>query len=233
MWAVSTLGCTRMWTLSTLGYAACVTTSAYHHGNLRAALVETGTAMARESGPDGVALREVARRVGVSHNAAYRHFADREALLGAIGAVGMDLLTDTMQRRLAEVPDGLEPVARTQQRLRAVGRAYVEFAVAEPGLFRTVFMGQADAAGFETVDETEEDSGPYQLLNQVLDELVEVGYLSPDRRPQADVVCWSGVHGVAVLHLDGPLRLAPPEEREATMLRFFDIVERGLGGGAG
>ena len=218
-----------MWTLSTLGYAAAVSTTAYHHGNLRAALVETGTAMARELGPDGIALREVARRVGVSHNAAYRHFADREALLNAIGAVGMELLTEAMEQRLADVPDDLDPVTRAQQRLRAVGRAYIEFALAEPGLFRTAFMSQADAAGSEESASSEHDGGPYALLNKVLDELVEVGYLAAERRPNADVVCWSGVHGVAVLHLDGPLRLAPPEERGASMVRFFDIVERGLG----
>jgi AcrR family transcriptional regulator len=207
-----------------------VTSAAYHHGNLRSALVETGLAMAREHGPDGVALREVARRVGVSHNAAYRHFADREALLGAVGEVGMELLTKAMHRRLADVPDGLEPVARAQQRLRAVGRAYFEFALAEPGLFRTAFSALAHAAPVEPEGTPEEDAGPYALLNTVLDELVDAGYLAPERRPQADVVCWSGVHGVAVLHLDGPLQGALPEEREASMLRFFDIVERGLGG---
>ena len=205
-----------------------MTSAAYHHGNLRAALVETGLEMARESGPEGVALREVARRVGVSHNAAYRHFADREALLEAIGAVGMDLLTEAMHSRLADVPEDLEPVARVQQRLRAVGRAYVEFALAEPGLFRTAFTSHAaDAPMVEGI--SADEGGPYELLNEILDELVEVGYLSPEHRPNADVVCWSGVHGVAVLHLDGPLRHAPPEERNASMARFFDIVERGLG----
>jgi AcrR family transcriptional regulator len=207
-----------------------VTGTAYHHGNLRAALVETALEIARESGPDAVALREVARRVGVSHNAAYRHFADREALLGAVGEVGMGLLTEAMHRRLAGVPDRLDPVARAQQRLRAVGRAYVEFALAEPGLFRTAFSALAHTAPVEPEGTPEEDAGPYALLNTVLDELVDAGYLAPGRRPQADVVCWSGVHGVAVLHLDGPLKDAADEEREASLLRFFDIVERGLGG---
>jgi AcrR family transcriptional regulator len=203
-----------------------VTSTAYHHGNLRAALVETGFAMARESGPDGVALREVARRVGVSHNAAYRHFADRDQLLAAIAVRGMDLLTEAMESRLALVPDDADPVARAQARLRECGRAYVAFALAEPGLFRTAFTSHLDGAD----DDPEGDGGPYAVLNAILDELVEVGYLSPDRRPNADVVCWAGVHGFAVLHLDGPLRQAPESEREASIVRFFDIVERGLGG---
>jgi AcrR family transcriptional regulator len=213
-----------MWTLSTLGYPATVTT-AYHHGNLRAALVETGFAMARESGPDGVALREVARRVGVSHNAAYRHFADRDQLLSEISDRGMGLLTEAMEERLARVDDSLDPVARAQARLRECGRAYVEFALAEPGLFRTAFTSHVDGGE----DEPEGDGGPYAVLNGILDELVEVGYLDPARRPHADVVCWAGVHGLAVLHLDGPLRQAPEAEREASMVRFFEIVERGLG----
>lgn len=201
-----------------------MTTAAYHHGNLRAALVETGFAMAREAGPDGVALREVARRVGVSHNAAYRHFADRDQLLAEIAVRGMDLLTEAMEDRLALVPEDVDRVARAQARLRECGRAYVAFALDEPGLFRTAFTSHLDGA------DNEGDGGPYAVLNEILDELVEVGYLAAERRPNADVVCWAGVHGFAVLHLDGPLRQAPEAEREASIVRFFDIVERGLGG---
>ena len=63
--------------------------SSYHHGNLRESLIEAGIELARSQGPDGVVLREVARRAGVSHNAAYRHFADREALLAEIARHGM------------------------------------------------------------------------------------------------------------------------------------------------
>lgn len=208
--------------------------ASYHHGNLRAVLVETGLAMARESGPDGVALREVARRVGVSHNAAYRHFADREDLLAEIAGRGMDLLTQAMEARLTMVPAHLDPVDRSLARLRAIGRAYVEFALAEPGLFRTAFSSlahgrprEAEVTGDSVVGERAAE--PYALLNAVLDEVVDVGYLAAERRPGADVVCWAGVHGFAVLHLDGPLAQAPAADREAALDRFFDITELGLG----
>src|SRR5690242_148475 len=163
-----------------------VTTAAkpYHHGNLRAALVEAGAELARTAGPDGVVLREVARRTGVSHNAAYRHFADREELLAEIAAVAAEQLERAMRARLDEVRE-TDPARRARARLRATGRAYVEFAVAEPGLF---------TVAFSPIDAEPEDAGeggPYALLGQVLDELVEAGALSPENRPGADVVCWA------------------------------------------
>ena len=202
--------------------------AAYHHGNLRAALVETGLSMARESGPEGVALREVARRVGVSHNAAYRHFGDREELLGEISQHAMDRLTDAMQTRIAAVPEGDDPRTRARAQLNQIGRAYVDFALAEPGLFRVAFASKAADAESRTLGPPVE-GGPYGLLNDVLDQLVEVGYLDPARRPGSEVACWAAVHGFAGLCLDGPLRLLPSEPREAALSRLLDTIERGLG----
>ena len=75
----------------------------YHHGNLRTALIDAGAELARVNGPDGVVLREVARRTGVSHNAAYRHFADRDELLGEIASLAGAQLEQAMLRRLDEV----------------------------------------------------------------------------------------------------------------------------------
>jgi AcrR family transcriptional regulator len=216
-----------MWAVSTLGYPEAVNATSYHHGNLREALVAMGFEMAQQAGPDGVALREVARRVGVSHNAAYRHFADREALLGEISDLAMDRLTAAMQAQIDGVAPDLDPVANATSRLRAVGRAYVEFGLAEPGLFRVAFTARGDGAE-ELPDGPPTDGGPYGLLNSVLDDLVAVGYLAPAERPGSEVACWAAVHGFTELSLDGPLRLAPPDLREAALDRLLETIERGL-----
>jgi AcrR family transcriptional regulator len=195
----------------------------YHHGNLRAALVEAGAELARAQGPDGVVLREVARRTGVSHNAAYRHFADRDELLAEIGSLASDQLEQAMLRRLERVT-ATDPATRARERLHETGRAYVEFALAEPGLFTVAFC-PTDAHEISM-----DDAAPYLLLGQVLDELVEAGAVSPSDRLGADVACWSAVHGLSVLLLDGPLQGLSVEQREGVLEKVLVTVERGLTG---
>jgi AcrR family transcriptional regulator len=195
----------------------------YHHGNLRAALVEAGAELARASGPDGVVLREVARRTGVSHNAAYRHFADRDELLSEIAGLANGQLEQAMLRRMAEVSE-TDPAERARARLRATGRAYVEFALSEPGLFNVAFCPIEDA------EPDPAEAAPYQLLGQVLDELVDTGALSPEARSGADVVCWAGVHGLSVLLLEGPLREVPAADRQGLVEKMIATIEQGLNG---
>ena len=197
----------------------------YHHGNLRPALIEAAADLARTKGPEGVVLREVARRTGVSHNAAYRHFADREALLAEVAGLGMERLGQAMEGRLGEV--GItDPKERTAEQLRAVGRAYVDFALTEPGLFKVAFAAAAEHEAPQ--QEHPDQANPYDLLNQVLDDCVATGSVSPERRPGAEVICWAAVHGFALLHLDGPLRDLPTEERTATLEVMLDHIARGL-----
>ena len=104
----------------------------YHHGALRSALIDASIALAREGGPDRVVLREAARTAGVSHSAAYRHFADREALLAEVSRFARSELAAEMHRRVNRTKD-------PRRRLRAVGTAYIDFALTEPGLVRTAF----------------------------------------------------------------------------------------------
>ena len=122
----------RMWTVSTSRsapqkcgqcqhVARIEDVKAYHHGNLRAELLRTAVDLAREEGPSGVVLREVARRAGVSHNAAYRHFADREELLAATAEAGQDELSRAMANRAARVR-GSDPADRSVRRLARSAR---------------------------------------------------------------------------------------------------------------
>src|SRR5712675_2501062 len=110
----------------------------YHHGALHSALIEASIALAREGGPDRVILREAARAAGVSHSAAYRHFADREALLAEVSRFARSELAAEMRLRVNRAKDPLE-------RLQAVGTAYVDFALTQPGLFRTAFISHPPA----------------------------------------------------------------------------------------
>ncbi|WP_106396266.1 TetR/AcrR family transcriptional regulator [Actinocorallia populi] len=203
--------------------------STYRHGNLRQALLEAGVELARTGGPDAVVLREATRRAGVSPNAAYRHFADRDALVHAVSLEAMAALARTMEAEQTGLPPLADPAAAARARFRAVGTGYLAFARTEPGLFRAAFyvpddMTQAEAA----VSAGTGGLTPFQLLTAALDDLAACGLLPPERRPGAEFIVWSCVHGLAVLLIDGPLRgLQDPQAAEATHL-LIDMIERGL-----
>lgn len=199
---------------------------AYHHGDLRHALLEAGIALAREGGPAAVVLREATRRAGVVPNAAYRHFASRDALLHAVRAAALAALAMAMEKELARArkqPD----VARAS--LRAIGVAYLRFAEREPGLFRTAFTVAGDP-------ETAGDPGwagrsgmnPFQLLGAALDQMVAAGALPANRRPGAEYLAWSAVHGLAMLVLEGPLRRMTRKDIQEIGRRVVEMVEKGL-----
>lgn len=201
----------------------------YHHGRLRQALVEAGLELARTSGPDAVVLRSVTRAAGVSHNAAYRHFDDRDELLRAVCERCMSLLAQLMETRLDAVPADGDPVTAAWLRLGAVGNAYVEFATSEPGWFRTAFAVPRHTHMFVAGEGVGNHGlGPYELLSARLDELVQAGALPPERRVDAEYAAWSAVHGLSSLLIDGPLRDLPDAERARALQRVLETVTRGL-----
>lgn len=194
----------------------------YHHGHLREALVEAGVALAAEHGPDAVVLREVSRRVGVSHNAAYRHFADRDALLREVSSRAMAEFGAVMAARVAAAPQGPEPAA-VAARLEATGRGYVQFAVEQPGLFRTACaLSLADVTPYGDVPH------PYAQLTAGLDAMVGAGLITPQRREGAEIAAWSAVHGFAVLVMEGPLAGVPERQREGMLDVVLRVVSEGL-----
>ena len=201
----------------------------YRHGDLHRALVAAGTELAREGGPSAVVLREVTRRAGVTPNAAYRHFADKRALLHAVSMAAQAELARSMEDEQAKIQPNDDGGALAQARLRAVGAGYLRFAQTQPGLFRTAFAehtdlrdaGSADSAGASGLT-------PFQLLSAALDGLVEAGVLPAERRLGAEFLAWSSVHGLAMLVIEGPLRGLDAEQRAFAAQRLLEMVEKGL-----
>src|SRR4051794_8073373 len=203
--------------------------STYRHGDLRRALVDAGLELARAGGPDAVVLREATRRVGVSPNAAYRHFADRAALLAAVSDSAQGLVADRMEDELAAAADLAEPNERARRRLRAVGHGYLRFAEEQPGLFRAAFFVAGDLSQALSPSKAgQAGRSPYGILSDVLDELVAAGVLAADRRPGGEFLAWSAVHGLATLVLDGPLRGLTDDMIAGARERLLDMVDRGL-----
>jgi len=200
----------------------------YHHGDLSAALVTAGLELARSGGPDAIGLREITRVVGVTPNAAYRHFTDRAALVRAVAARAQQQVALAMESRMAEADTESDPGRRARLRLRAVGLAYIAFAVHEPGWFQLAFYTHDQFADTTDPDATgHAGAPPYQLLVTALDDLVTTGVLHPDRRPHAEWACWAAVHGLSELATRGPLRDQDPATVE--QLAHY-VVDRAITG---
>lgn len=197
-------------------------------------LVEAGVGLARAGGPDALVLRETARRVGVSHNAAYRHFANREDLLRAVADRARAELAETMRQRLAEVDPADHSLEAAKRRLHLAGMAYIQFATAEPGLFRTAFTGPGLTAKRAhhpppAGDIASDDRlGPFELLQRQIEQLLEVARLAPRSRRYASLVAWAAMHGLSMLALDGQLDGLSDEERGEVVDRLVRMVEAGL-----
>jgi AcrR family transcriptional regulator len=205
----------------------------YRHGGLRDALLDAGLEMAREGGPDAVVLREATRRAGVSPNAAYRHFADREALLKAVSDACLGFSADRIEQELAAVPptgpDGSLTVDDARAMLRSVGTGYIAFAREEPGLFRTAYSVPDDLNhALDARKAGTKGRTPFQLVGIALDALVQTGAMPAERRANAEFLAWAAVHGLGMLVIDGPLRGLDDRMVEFATSRLLDMVDRGL-----
>jgi len=161
---------------------------AYHHGDLRSALVEAGLRALENAPIEDLSLRALAREAGVSATAVYRHFPDKQALLAALADAGLQSL-GRYQQQAAEA-------AGPQQAFGATGRAYVRWALANPALFRLVFACN-DALG-ETVF-------GQSLAARMLQANAAAATGDADEARRLVVQAWALVHGLAMLMLDGQL----------------------------
>src|SRR6266550_2248426 len=166
----------------------------YHHGHLRKALLDAAVALIGEVGPKAFTIREVARRAGVSHNAPYRHFRDKDELLEAVAIEGFERLTHAMKKRSAAGKTAAE-------RLRLGGCGYVDFALRWPQHFLVMF----DLPSRElTKDETAGENAFQTLLELIIESQKEGALPEGDPHPLAPMA-WSIVHGIAKLAISGNL----------------------------
>lgn len=187
-------------------------TKAYHHGDLRAALLAEAATMITEGGAASVTMRALGERVGVSRTAPYRHFTDKSALLLAVAAAGFDRLNDRLQAVDAAAPrSGVE-------RIRRLGEEYVRFALENPAHYRLMY-------GAEAIARTEQPE-LRESANRLFEQLVEViraqqrsGRIKRQDPQTQAYVAWSAVHGLAMLVVEGQIKTTVDVEalaRQAT-----------------
>lgn len=168
----------------------------YHHGDLRSALIAEGLRLLSIGDAEHLSLREIARNVGVSATAVYRHFPDKQALLSALAAMGGDMIAE--QQLAAQQAAG-----GGQAGFNATGAVYVRFALANPALFRLMMARTREDALGDPDDICLTGLG---LLRQNVASLAAPGASDDEQRVSA-IKAWAMVHGLAMLMLDGQIQV--------------------------
>jgi AcrR family transcriptional regulator len=159
--------------------------------------------MSRIGGTQAIVLRAATRRAGVTPRAAYRHFADHDALLRAVAREALAEMAHTIDRRQVGAIGGVAL-------LEGVGLGYIQFALDEPGWFDVAFFAMVGSVPVvPTGPDPLGDRSPYGLLEEALAGLVDENLLDKNRVGEAAIMCWAGVHGFATLTSRGPLRDSP------------------------
>jgi AcrR family transcriptional regulator len=176
---------------------------AYHHGDLQRALVEAGMAIVEREGVEALSLRAAARRAKVSHAAPYHHFQGKAELLAAVAAAGFQQLVESIAKETATAKVG-DPLAR----LRAVGHGYIFFAVSRPLVFQLMFRPELTLPS-QHPGLREAEAAAFGTLMEAIVAAQQSGQLAGrDPRPLA-AFAWSGVHGLAMLHIDNVFAETP------------------------
>lgn len=196
----------------------------YHHGDLRHALIQAGLELLTEGGAVALDLRKVARKVGVSHAAPYRHFADKQALVAAINEEGFRRLAERIRTTVREAPD------EAFEQLQAVALAYVHFARENPWLMREMFSGlTVEREAFP--DLSAAAKAVFTLYMEVVRRGQEEGSIIEGDPGALAGVLWSLLHGVAMLTIEHQMRpyTDGPEGTEQVTRFSIDLLYQGLG----
>jgi AcrR family transcriptional regulator len=194
---------------------------AYHHKDLRNALIDEALAMLATDGPSELTLRELARRLGVTHAAPYAHFPDKRRLLEAVHDAGFSRLADQLEAAAREAE---EPVVA----FRRMAFTYLQFAAENPNLYRLMF------SSLELRHEPDGEMSPdgERAFSTLVRTVERVGVPSGVDTHDLAAAVWAMVHGVAMLEIDGRLNTKTAHDPQAVLSLMTDVAIRGLGGGA-
>jgi AcrR family transcriptional regulator len=189
----------------------------YHHGNLREALLDAAQRLLEAEGTSALALRRIAREVGVSHAASYHHFASREDLLRGLAERGFDRFGAALREAAASRP-GADGFAE-------MGVAYVAFATRHPALFRLLFGPESAARHVHP----EVAAAAQRAFGQLLSQAAAAGPGGEAEIRRRALAAWSMVHGLASLLVDGQLKplgleRAPPEALARALLTAAPVA---------
>jgi AcrR family transcriptional regulator len=163
----------------------------YHHGDLRAALIEAAIELIGEGGVSGFSMAEASRRLGVAVSAPYAHFTDRNDLLAAVAVRAHEVFYREMLKEISQARDPAD-------RLAAIARCYVRFAGCNRPLFEVLFTGRIDKRGHPEVEEAERP-----LNNTLLECVRAVSGEDPTSSDDLATAAEAAAHGHAMMLLDG------------------------------
>lgn len=194
-----------------------MTTSSYHHGNLRDTLIDTAITQLAQQRDASLSLRELARAAGVSIAAVYRHFPSKEALLAEVAAAGFAALRQRWDQHLP--PLGSLPAA---ERFELLGQQYIEFALSAPAHYRLMFEHQ-DVRQFPVLLQAAEQC--FEQVLQTAGAAVREAGLNAHWAKAAASAGWSLGHGYVMLRLSGRLDMigGGNELTPALVPRFFQL----------
>jgi AcrR family transcriptional regulator len=191
--------------------------AAYHHGDLRETLIAAGLRMLEHAGPEQISLRELAKQAGVSHNAPYRHFADREALLGAICAQGFERLNAAIDAAAASSAD-------PRARLKAL-RAYVAFALDNPRHMQIMFGVYALHTRPEVAAVTQH---AFERVIEIVKDGQASGVVKPGDPRVVAFALWAHLHGIASILVARRGSISGVADRELLIDQSLAVLFNGV-----
>jgi AcrR family transcriptional regulator len=170
----------------------------YHHGNLQKAMLDAALEIIDEQGTSNISLREIARRLGVSYGAPYRHFPSKDAMLARVATEGFQLYLPWLVQKVEAA--GSDP----KERLLASGEAYILFAVEHPAYFKVMFPPYGTISGeFSELEEAKTKA--HQVLIDCIRACQEAGLVQEGDPMSLALSAWSVVHGLATLLIEKQL----------------------------